>query len=256
MGTGAGVETLGQTQYGNGDGSGDGNESSSEDGNGGEDGYGDGNEDGIGEGGGDTKKRKKPHKNCRRDQALLFRMHRHLCRQGVAIAGTRQLRLQGLVSLDAHRTEGVTGSEGREGANGVGDGVGVGGGNGDRNDVGGGKGGGNGVETGTGLRANEGAQDGNEDGSGDGAGMGTRTGGWRPLDEHRMGTEKGVGMKRRAVAEMGTRTRITGTRIGSGRAEKRRRSARNHTRVVDAMWETGETWVERGKIVGKKGLVQ
>ena len=48
----------------------------------------------------------------------------------------------------------------------------------------------------------------------------------------------------------------TGTMIGSGRAEERRRSARNHTRVVDAMWGTGATWVERGNIVEKKGLVQ
>ena len=37
----------------------------------------------------------------------------------------------------------------------------------------------------------------------------------------------------------------TGTRTGLGRAEERRRSARNRTGVVDAMWETGETWVER-----------
>ena len=29
--------------------------------------------------------------------------------------------------------------------------------------------------------------------------------------------------------------------------------ARNRTRVVDAMWETGETWVERGKNIDKKG---
>ena len=52
---------------------------------------------------------------------------------------------------------------------------------------------------------------------------------------------------------MRTRTR---TRTGSERAEERRRSARNRTRVVDAMWKTGETWVEREKNVDKKGLVQ
>ena len=46
----------------------------------------------------------------------------------------RQLRSQGLVSVQAHRTRGVTGSEGQEGANGVG------GGDGDGNGVGGGKG--------------------------------------------------------------------------------------------------------------------
>ena len=82
---------------------------------------------------------------------------------------------------------------------------------------------------------NEGAQNGNGDGSGDGPGTGTET---------------------RTVAEMGTGSRITGTRIGSGRAEERRRSARNLKIVVDARWETGETWVKREKNVEKKGLVQ
>ena len=39
----------------------------------------------------------------------------------MAFAGTRQLRSQGPVPVHyAHRTERVTGSEGREGANGVG----------------------------------------------------------------------------------------------------------------------------------------
>ena len=33
----------------------------------------------------------------------------------------------------------------------------------------------------------------------------------------------------------------TGTKTGSGRAEERRRRARNPTILVDAMWETGET---------------
>ena len=51
---------------------------------------------------------------------------------------------------------------------------------------------------------------------------------------------------------MGTGPRIgtgTGARIGSGRAEERRRSTRNRTRVVGAMCQTGENWVERGKNV-------
>ena len=51
-------------QDGNGDASGDGNESSSGDGNGDEDGN--GKEGGIGEGGGETKNRKKQHKSCSR----------------------------------------------------------------------------------------------------------------------------------------------------------------------------------------------
>ena len=74
-----------------------------------------------------------------------------------------------------------------------------------------------------------------------------------------MRTGLGAGTETRAVAEIGTGRRMgteTETRIGSGRAEERRRSARNHTRVVDAMWETGETWVERGENVDKKRLVQ
>ena len=74
-------------------------------------------------------------------QALLFRTRHHLCKQGVAFAGTRQLRSQGPVYVHAHRTEGVTGSEGREGANGVGGGIGVGGGNRDVNGDGDGDGG-------------------------------------------------------------------------------------------------------------------
>ena len=86
----------------------------------------------------------------------------------------------------------------------------------------------------------------------------THTHGWRPVDDHRMGTGTGTGTEARTVAEMGTGTRITGTgtRIGSGRAEDKGRSARNRKIVVDAMWKTGETRVERGKNVENKGLVQ
>ena len=42
------------------------------------------------------------------------------------------------------------------------------------------------------------------------------------------------------------------------RAEERRRSAKKRKTVVDpyGRWETGETWVERGENVEKKGLVQ
>ena len=69
----------------------------------------------------------------------------------MALASTRQLRSQGLVSVHAHRTEGVTGSEGRAGANGD-----V---NGDVD--------GDGAGTKTGVEASEGAQDGNGVGGGD-----------------------------------------------------------------------------------------
>ena len=107
----------------------------------------------------------------------------------------------------------------------------------------------------TGVEVNEGAQDGNGDGGGAGTGREQGRGrGWRPVDKHRMG----IGTETTTVAEMRTGTRITGTgtSIESGRAEERRRSARNREIVVDAMWKTGETSVERGENVEKKGLVQ
>ena len=65
-----------------------------------------------------------------------------------------------------------------------------------------------------------------------------------------MGTGTGAGTVTRAIVEIGMGTRMgtgTGTRIGSVRAEERRRSARNRTRVVDVMWKTGETCMEREK---------
>ena len=86
-------------------------------------------------------------------QALSFRTRHHLCRQGVALTSTRQLRSQGPASVQAHHTGWVTGSEGKKGANGVGGGIGVGGGNGDGNGVGGGNGDVNGHGDGDGARA-------------------------------------------------------------------------------------------------------
>ena len=59
-------------------------------------------------------------------QALSFRTLHHFCRQGVALASTRQFRSQGPVSVQAHRTGGVT--EAQEGAIGVGGEIRVGGG--------------------------------------------------------------------------------------------------------------------------------
>ena len=70
------------------------------------------------------------------------------------------------------------------------------------------------------------------------------------------GTGTGTGMEARTEAEMGTGTTRTGTRIGLGRAEGRRKSARNRKIAVDAARETGETWVKSEKNVEKKGLVQ
>ena len=45
-------------------------------------------------------------------QALSFRTRHHLCRQGVALASTRRPHSRGPASVQAHRTGGVTGSEG------------------------------------------------------------------------------------------------------------------------------------------------
>ena len=87
-------------------------------------------------------------------QTLSFRTRQHFCRQGVALASIRQLRSPGPVSVQAHRTEGITGSGGRELTNGVGGGVGVGGGNGDRNGVKGGNGNVNGHGDGDGCQEN------------------------------------------------------------------------------------------------------
>ena len=56
-------------------------------------------------------------------QALSFRPRHHLCIQEVALASTRQPHSQGPASVQAHRTGGVTGSEGLEGANEVGAGL-------------------------------------------------------------------------------------------------------------------------------------
>ena len=109
-------------------------------------------------------------------QELSCRTRHHLCRQGVALASTRQPHSQGPASVQAHRTGGATGSEGQEGANGVGGGIGVGGGNGDGNGDVDRHGDGDGAGTGTGVKVNEGAQDRNGDGSRDGAGTGTGVG--------------------------------------------------------------------------------
>ena len=188
-------------------------------------------------------------------QALSFRTRHHLYRQGVALASTRRLHSQGSASVQAHRTGGVTGSEGQEGANGVGGGIAVGSGNGDGNGDVDGHGDGDGAGTGTGVEVNEGAQGGNGTGAGTGRERG-RGRGWGPVDEHRMGTGTGTGTEARTVAEMGTETTITGTRIGLGRAEGRRKSATNRKIVVDAVRETGETRMESEKKIEQKGLVQ
>ena len=105
------------------------------------------------------------------------------------------------------------------------------GGNGDVNGDGDGDGAGAGAGTGTakGVDANKGTKDGNGDGSGDGAGAGTRTGvETRRQRQDRNGDESGDGNESRSGDGNGNEDGI-----GIGRAEERRRSARNHTRTVD-----------------------
>ena len=80
---------------------------------------------------------------------------------------TRRPDAQGPASVQAHRTGGVTGSEGQEGANRSGGGIGVRGGNGDGNGDVDGHGDGDGAGAGTGVEVNEGTQDGDGDGGGD-----------------------------------------------------------------------------------------
>ena len=89
-GTETGMETRGRTQ----DRNKDGNESNSGGGNGKEDGNGDGNKYGMGADGEEAKKRKKPHKSCRRDVG-----------NEEDLGGTRKTRRQErvrLVAADPH----------------------------------------------------------------------------------------------------------------------------------------------------------
>ena len=167
-------------------------------------------------------------------QALSFRTRHHLCRQGVALASTRRPHSQGPASVQAHRTGGVTGSEGQEEANGVGGGSGVGGGNGDGNGDVDGQGDGDGAGAGTGVEANEGARDGNGDGSRDGAGTGTGTGTGTGI---RRRTPDGNGDGNGDVSEdcsgdgNGDDNNGNGNRIGEGgRGAKKRKKPQNSCR--------------------------
>ena len=177
-------------------------------------------------------------------QALSFRTRHHLCRQGVALASTRQPHSQGPASVQAHRTGGVTGSEGQEGANGVGGGIGFGGGNGDGNgDVNGhGDGDGAGTGTGTSVEVNEGAQDGN--GSGDGTGTGTGTGvGTRRRTPDGNGDGNGDGSEDSSVDGNGDDDNGNGNenRIGEGgrEAKKRKKAQKSCRRRAGNRGDTG-----------------
>ena len=176
-------------------------------------------------------------------QALSFYARHHLCRQRVALAGSRQLRSQGPVSVHKHCIKEVTGSEGREGANGPGGGIRVGGENEDRN--GGGDGDVAGTRTGW-RRTNERKM---KTGTGAGTGAGTGTGTWV---ETRGRTQNGNGdgswdgnESSSGDSNEGDDANGDGNEDGIGEGGGKAKNRRNRTRVVDAMWETGETWVER-----------
>ena len=190
-------------------------------------------------------------------QALSFRTRHHLCRQGVALASTRQPHSQGPPSVQAHQTGGVAESEGQEGANGVGGEIGVGGGNGDGNGDVNGHGDGDGAGTGTGVKANERAQDGNGDGSGEGAGTGTGTGvGTRRRTPHGNGDGNGDGSEDSSGDGNGDDDNGNGNenRIGEGgrEAKKRKKPQNSCRRHAGNGGDTGG----KGKNVEKKGLVQ
>ena len=188
-------------------------------------------------------------------QALSFRTRHHLCRQGVALASTRRPHSQGPVSVQAHRTGGVTGSEGQEGANGVGGGIGVGGGNGDGSGDVNGHGDGDGAGTGTGVEVNEGAQDGDGDGSGDVAGTGTGTGvGTRRRTPDGNGDGDGDGSEGCSGDGNGHDDNGNENRIGEGGREvkKRKKPQKSCRRRAGNGGDTGG----KRKNVEKKGLVQ
>ena len=102
---------------------------------------------------------------------------------------------------------------------------------------------------------NEGAQDGIEDGSGDGAGTGTGVETRRRTPDEN-GDGDGDGSEDSSGNGNGHENNGNGNedRIGEGgREAKKRKKPQNN---VDTVWETGETWMERGNNVEKKGLVQ
>ena len=186
-------------------------------------------------------------------QALSFRTRHHLCRQEVALASTRRPHSQGPTSIKAHRTGGVTGSEGQEGANGVGDGMGVGGGNGDGNGDVDGHGDGDGAGAGTGVEVHEGLQDGNGDGSGDGAATGTGVGTRRRTPDGN-GDGNGDGNEDCSGDGSGDGDNGIENRMGEGgREAKKRMKPQNSCRRRAG---NGRDMGGKRKNVEKKGLVQ
>ena len=180
-------------------------------------------------------------------QALSFRTRHHLCRQGVALASTRRPHSQGPASVQAHRTGGVTGSEGQEGANGVG------GGNGDGNGDVDGHGGGDGAGAGTGVEMDEGAQDGNGDGAGTGTGTGTGVGN-RSRTPDGNGNGNGDGSEDCSGDGNGDGDNENDNRIGEGgREAKKRKKPQNSSRRRAG---NGGDMDGKRKNVEKKGLVQ
>ena len=215
--------------------------------------------------GGGGELRYPPHQEISRvqDQALPFRARHYLCRQSTP-TGSQQLLAQDSAPDLQCGTEGKTVHQREE-----------------REETVTGTGAGTGTRTGMSTRAGMGART--------GAGTGTRIE-MRVERRDSLGTFEVV--MEVLIVEVGRKTREGGRRqlltsnhsrktrrtsetvasyegpdlrygrrgTGSGRVEKRRRSARNPRRVVDVMWKTGETnnigGAEGGKNVYKKALVQ
>ena len=152
-----------------------------------------------------------------------------------------------------HRTGEVTGSEGQEGANGVGGGMGVGGGNGDGDGDVDGHGDGDGAGAGTGVEVNEGAQDGNGNGSGDGAGTGTGTGvGTRRRTPDGNGDGDGDGSEDCSGDGNGDDDNGIENRIGEcGREAKKRKNPQNNCRRRAG--NIGDRGGKRNKCKKRKG---
>ena len=190
-------------------------------------------------------------------QALSFRTRPSLQTGGGACEHPTAPFARPAVGTKAHRTGGVTGSEGQEGANGGGGGggIGVGGGNGDGDGDVDGHGDGDGAGAETGVEVNEGAQDGNGDGSGDGAGTGTGTGvGTRRRTPDGNGDVNGDGSEDCSGEGNGDDDNGIENRIGEGGQEaKKRKKPQNSCRR-----RAGNGGDRGGKRtnVEKKGLVQ
>ena len=174
---------------------------------------------------------------------MFYSRHSRSARVTISADGGWRLRAPDIPVRKARRLYkrivpgGITGSEGQEGANGVGGGIGA--------------------RTGMGVEMNEGAQDGNENGSGDGAGTGTGTGvKTRRRTPDGNGDGDGDGSEDSSGDGNGDDDNGNGNkdRIGEGgrEAKKYKKPKSSCRRRAGNGGDTGG----KGKNVEKKGLVQ